>query len=94
MFGGVNYSLFAPPHSYINGRDFQTPRQLADYLLGLSQNPEQYSKYFDWREQFNLKRNSWWGKLWEMLNEPILERKSYPVIEEWYFDRHSCENYH
>jgi hypothetical protein len=25
VFGGLNYSLFAPPHSYINARDFQTP---------------------------------------------------------------------
>jgi hypothetical protein len=94
VFGGANYSLFAPPHSYINARDFQTPRQLADYLLELSQNPEQYSKYFDWRREFNLKRDSGWCKLCEMLNEPIVERKSYPLIEEWFFDKYPCENYH
>ncbi|EFX82223.1 hypothetical protein DAPPUDRAFT_302634 [Daphnia pulex] len=36
VFGGANYSLFAPPHSFINARDFQTPKLLAEYLVKLS----------------------------------------------------------
>ncbi|XP_046448041.1 alpha-(1,3)-fucosyltransferase C-like isoform X1 [Daphnia pulex] len=94
VFGGANYSLFAPPHSFINARDFQTPKLLAEYLVKLSENLDLYSKYFDWRGEFNLKRGSGWCKLCEMLNDSVAERKSYPVIEEWFFDRKPCENFH
>ena len=94
VFGGANYSLFAPPNSYINARDFQTPKLLAEYLLKLSRNLELYSQYFNWRGEFNLKRNSGWCHLCEMLNDPTARKKSYPIIEEWFFDKYPCENYH
>jgi hypothetical protein len=95
VFGGVNYSLFAPPHSYINARDFQTPNLLAKYLVKLRQNLDLYSKYCDWRGEFNLKRGYSWCKLCDMLNDPVAERKSYPVIDvKWFFDEKPCENFH
>lgn len=93
VFGGANYSLFAPPHSYINARDFQTPKLLAEYLIKLSQNLDLYSRYFHWRGEFNLKRDSGWCNLCKMLNNPHAERKSYPVIEKWFLDKYPCENY-
>ena len=94
VFGGANYSLFAPPNSYINARDFKTPKLLAEYLLKLSQNLKLLSQYFDWRREFDLKRDSGWCKLCEMLNDPNKGTKIYPVIEEWFFDKYPCENYH
>ena len=47
VFGGANYSNFAPSHSYINARNFETPQLLADYLLKLSQNRDLYARFFD-----------------------------------------------
>ena len=94
VFGGANYSLFAPPNSYINARDFQTPKLLAEYLLTLSRNLELYSQYFNWRGEFNLKRGSGWCNFCEMLNDPSARQKSYPIIEEWFFNKYPCENYH
>jgi alpha-1,3-fucosyltransferase len=32
VYGGANYSLYAPPHSYINLDDFQSVDHLAQYL--------------------------------------------------------------
>jgi alpha-1,3-fucosyltransferase len=32
VYGGANYSLYAPPHSYINVDDFATIEQLAEHL--------------------------------------------------------------
>lgn len=93
VFGGANYSLLAPPHSYINARDFQTPKLLAEYLVELSQNLDLYSRYFDWRGEFDLKRDSGWCNLCKMLNDPRADPKSYPVIETWFFDKYPCENY-
>ncbi|CAL4240892.1 unnamed protein product, partial [Meganyctiphanes norvegica] len=32
VMGGADYKLKAPPHSYIDALDFQSPKHLADYL--------------------------------------------------------------
>jgi alpha-1,3-fucosyltransferase len=29
VLGGANYNRFAPPHSYINAKDFKSPKELA-----------------------------------------------------------------
>jgi hypothetical protein len=80
VFGGANYSLFAPPHSYINARDFKTPQLLAEYLLQLSRDLDRYSRYFDWRGEFNMDRDPAepWCKLCEMINDPTIQPRNYP----------------
>ena len=52
VFGGANYSLFAPNHSYINARGFKTPKLLAEFKLTRDRNL--YSRYFDWKKNFDL----------------------------------------
>jgi alpha-1,3-fucosyltransferase len=32
VYSGANYSLYAPPHSYINVEDFDTIEQLGEHL--------------------------------------------------------------
>ncbi|XP_038060732.1 3-galactosyl-N-acetylglucosaminide 4-alpha-L-fucosyltransferase FUT3-like, partial [Patiria miniata] len=44
------YAKEAPPNSYIFAGDFNSTKQLADFLLYLDQSPMQYAKYFDWRQ--------------------------------------------
>ena len=36
--GGADYESFAPPHSYINVKDFSSVEELAKYLLYLDKN--------------------------------------------------------
>ncbi len=98
VFGGANYSLFAPPHSYIDARDFKTPKLLAEYLLKLTKDKNLYSRYFDWRGHYDmetremqLKKNS--CILCQMLHDPTLPATSYDDIEKWWFDKPSCENF-
>ena len=98
VFGGANYSNFAPPHSYINARDFGTPQLLADYLLKLSQNRDLYARFFDWRGEFDLLSNviyskERWCDLCKMLHDPTWPAKSYPDIEKWWYEDRPCENY-
>ena len=98
VFGGANYSNFAPPHSYINARDFETPQLLADYLLKLSQNRDLYARYFDWKRDYDLEPlaiqlKEQWCKLCLMLNDPTLSAKSYPDVEKWWYEDRPCENY-
>ncbi len=42
----------APPHSYIDASDFPSAEALAEHLLFLHENPEEYLSYFWWTEQF------------------------------------------
>ena len=52
VYGGADYSRIAPPHSYIDARQFQGPKQLADYLLLLDKNDYLYNAYFAWKEKY------------------------------------------
>lgn len=53
VYGGANYSQIAPPHSYIDARQF-TPKQLADYLLKLDADDRLYNEYFWWKKHFTV----------------------------------------
>ena len=64
LFGILNtdmipivYGLFdcknnLPERSFIDVRDFRTPRHLAEYLKMLSNNKTLYDSYFTWKEDF------------------------------------------
>lgn len=54
VYGGANYSHFAPPKSYINANDFETVKDLADYLKYLTVNPKEYIKYFWWKKYYKF----------------------------------------
>ena len=51
VYGGANYSRIAPPHSFIDARQFK-PKQLAEYLLRLDQNEILYNEYFWWKKHY------------------------------------------
>ncbi|XP_057371281.1 alpha-(1,3)-fucosyltransferase C-like [Daphnia carinata] len=57
VFGGSNYSAMAPPHSYINAQDFETARQLADYLKTLDSDNELYNQYFWWKPHYRIRNH-------------------------------------
>ena len=60
--GAPNVEEFTPgSNSLIKVSDFANPRQLADYLLKISQSPEEYNLYHKWR-QYGL------GKFAQMLH--------------------------
>ncbi|XP_023315760.1 alpha-(1,3)-fucosyltransferase C-like isoform X1 [Trichogramma pretiosum] len=88
VYGGANYSQFAPPKSYINALDFNSPKDLGQYLLTLSQNKTEYKKYFAWKKFYRvespIKRVI--CDLCKFVNEKT--RRSYD-ISEW-FSINSC----
>ncbi len=85
VFGGADYTQYAPPNSYINVADFNSPK---DFLLLLSKNDALYSKYFDWKKDYEVINRplNGWCDLWEKLNDPTLERKSYASVAKWWYD--------
>lgn len=55
VFGGANYSQIAPPNSFIDATRFQTARQLAEYLLLLSNNDHLYRRYLSWKVDYRVR---------------------------------------
>jgi hypothetical protein len=49
---GANTSKLLPLHSYIDVRDFHSPRHLADYLNELNSNDTKYMEYFSWKKSY------------------------------------------
>ncbi|XP_015521586.1 3-galactosyl-N-acetylglucosaminide 4-alpha-L-fucosyltransferase FUT3 isoform X1 [Neodiprion lecontei] len=49
-----NCRQLLPPKSYIHVDDFANPATLADYLLYLDTNDQEYSKFHAWRNQFDV----------------------------------------
>ena len=54
-FGWVDYSLYGPPGSYINALDYDSVEDLANYLLYLDKNDDEYLKYFEWKGKYEVK---------------------------------------
>ena len=54
IYNGAEVTKFLPPKSYINVEDFATVKDLADYLKFLSDNPQEYIKYFWWKEHYYI----------------------------------------
>ena len=54
VYGGADYSELAPPHSFINIRDFPSEEAAGLYLKHLIANPKEYLKYFWWKPYFQV----------------------------------------
>jgi hypothetical protein len=73
VYGGADYSSYAPPLSYIDVSDFKSPIDLANYLKLLDQNDGLYLKYFDWKKNY------------EVVTDPSQRTKVYRDISDWWF---------
>ena len=60
-----DYARIAPKQSYIHVDTYQTPKNLARYLHSLIEQPEEYLRYLQWREQSQIEpiSPSRWGHL-------------------------------
>ncbi|KZS12668.1 alpha-(1,3)-fucosyltransferase C [Daphnia magna] len=94
VLGGADYGRFAPPHSYINVRDFGSAKELADYLMVLDKSDDLYARYFDWKRDYDvtLLDLSGWCDLCQMAHDDSLPNKSYRDIKQWWMsDGGECE---
>ena len=57
VLGFSNYSGILPPHSFIDVRDFESPKALAKYLLVLDRDDSAYNEYFRWKEEYNCTKS-------------------------------------
>lgn len=57
VYGYANYSYYLPKSGYINALDFETPKQLAEYMLYLDKNKSMYNDYFKWKRYIRIDEN-------------------------------------
>lgn len=89
-FGGANYERFVPPKSIIDANGFPDVEKLANYLLYLDNNPEEYVKYFWWRQFYTVEREeaiSRFCALCVKLHEPasLSKEQYYNDLKSWWF---------
>ena len=94
--GGANYNEKAPPHSYIDVNDFETVKELAEYLLRLSKNKKEYNAYFKWKETHDAYRLNTWCELCQKLHDNSIPVKTVKNGYEWWYMKEngefSCNN--
>lgn len=87
VYGGADYSAYAPPRSFIHVGDFKSPKALADYLRLLDENDGLYLQYFDWKKEYQVVDQPLrgWCDLCAKLHDPQLPAKSYQNVTSWWF---------
>ena len=54
VLNGADMKKIAPPHSYIDIEDFNSTKQLADYLAELINDDAKFASYFWWRDHYTI----------------------------------------
>ena len=54
VFNGADMKRFLPPKSYIDANDFDNVEDLGIYLKNLSDNLDEYRKYFWWKKHYKV----------------------------------------
>ena len=86
VLGASDYSAVLPRDSYLDVRNFTSPRQLADYLALLNREDELYNRYFKWVKHFRLASDrelKHWCKLCEFLHKND-SKHVYRNMTSWY----------
>ena len=58
VYAAKNVHKVAPPHSYIDVRDFKSPKLLAEYLLYFNSNDTAYMSYLSWKKYYIVVKGS------------------------------------
>ena len=84
---------FLTSKSYINAFDFKTVKELADYIIYLDNNFEEYIKYFSWRQKWTVEtllkiRPKAKCDLCELLHTKY--HKTYTNLAQWFAGPNVC----
>lgn len=91
----ADYAAVAPEHSYIHVDEFESPRELAEYLFVLDRNDDLYNTYFQWKGTGELVDTKLGCRLCALLHDTeIIEKhkKWYNSLDEWWRPSGICTN--
>ena len=92
VLGGARYSPDqAIPGSFINAADFNSVKDLADYLKYLDKNDTAYNQYFEWKTKFKVVKYQFWlCQLCKALHDLTRPAKTYHKMSEYWGVKDSC----
>lgn len=80
-----DYARAAPPKSYIHVDEFESPKELADYLHKLDKDDDLYNEYFRWKGTGGIGNTFFWCRICSMLHEAESQPpKVYTDLEKWW----------
>lgn len=85
-----DYRRVAPAGSYIHVEDFPNPEELAKYLIKLSKDDDEYSKYFRWKQTGSFIDTKFWCRICSMLWDPDRPHLSVPDLDKWWRGDNVC----
>ncbi len=56
--GKADYAALSPKKSFLDVKDFKSPKHLADFIYNLDKDKEEYLSYFKWKEEYKPERHS------------------------------------
>ena len=84
VYGGANFSQYLPPHSYIDVKDFASPKDLAVHLKKVANDSDLYNQYFAWKRKYIVIRENTQCRLCEFVNRKDLTPKVYEDITKFW----------
>ncbi|XP_078357846.1 3-galactosyl-N-acetylglucosaminide 4-alpha-L-fucosyltransferase FUT3-like [Oculina patagonica] len=93
VLGGARYSPEQViPGSFINAADFDSVKDLADYLKYLDKNDTAYNQYFQWKTKYKVVKYQFWlCQLFKALQDPTKPNKIYHKLSEFWGVKGSCK---
>nr|XP_023696434.1 alpha-(1,3)-fucosyltransferase 7-like [Paramormyrops kingsleyae] len=82
----ANYEAFIPKDSFIHVDDFNSIKELADFLNQLASDKERYESYFRWRRDYDVQKWPGWRDILCRicgLYEHLPSTKVYHNLEAW-----------
>lgn len=88
----VDYERAAPPESFIHVDDFDSPRQLADFLRAVAADRDRYNSYFRWQGSGEYIDTKFWCRLCSLLHETRRSGRHsvYDRLDDWWRGRGMC----
>jgi len=89
-----DYAQSAPYKSYIHVDDFDSAKELADYLHKLDQDDQLYNDYFKWKGTGEFINTKFFCRVCSMLHDPKVQTEpySYPDVNDWWRGKGTCIN--
>ena len=91
VLGGADYAARLPKKSYIDVADFESPKELAEYLKILDTNDTLYNEYFQWQYHYkSVQLGSFRCYLCAYLHLNKSAKKILPDFGKWFSPSERC----
>ena len=84
VLGGATYSDILPPNSYLDVKNFTSPKRLAEYLTFLARYDDAYNRYFSWRKKYKIIVPNVSCELCKYLNRGATPTKRRIRLHDWW----------